>query len=169
MADFHAIAVSPIDAQLDRQREWSARDIATAFGVSPYFLGIPGDSGTYANIENRFIELRQFTLMPWVRKIEAALDSQVPRGQSFKVKFDGLMRADTRTRMEAYKVAIDAGILTVDEVRALEDRPPVDEATMQQEDPALPAVPVLGEPALTAGPAEVLGLAAGPVPIEEGQ
>lgn len=146
MADFRAIAVNPVDAQLDRQREWSVRDIATAFGVPPYMLGLPGDSSTYANVESRLIELRQFTLLPWTRRLESALDSQVPRGQSFKVGFDGLMRADTRTRMEAYRAAIQAGILTVNEVRALEDRPPIEGDTMTQVDPALPPVPIESGP-----------------------
>ena len=72
------------------------------------------------------IELRTFTLLPWQRRIESVLDAQFPRGTELKIRSDGLLRADTSTRYSAYKTALDAGFLTVDEVRQLEDRPPLE-------------------------------------------
>lgn len=126
MTDFNAISVKPIDAQLDKQREWSLRDLALSAGVPPYMMGVPGDSSTYANVESRLIEFGRFTLLPWIRRIESVLDAQVPRGQRFKLKLDGLMRADTLTRYNAYKVAVDGGWLTDEEVRELEDMPPLE-------------------------------------------
>jgi HK97 family phage portal protein len=122
--DFTPVAISPVDAQLSTAREWSLRDIAIAFGVPPYMLGVPGDSSTYANVESRMIELRTFTLLPWQRRIESTLDAELPRGTSVKIATDALLRADTKSRYESYKIAIDAGFMTVDEVRALEDRAP---------------------------------------------
>jgi HK97 family phage portal protein len=124
--EFHAIAISPIDAQLDSAKQWSLRDTALAFGVPSYMLGVPGDHSTYANVESRMIELRQFTLLRWIRRIESALDAEFPRGTELKIQTAGLERADTATRYAAYKTGIDSGFLTVDEVRALEDRPPLD-------------------------------------------
>jgi len=129
--EFTPIAISPVDAQLSSAREWSLRDIALAFGVPAYMLGVPGDSSTYANVESRMIELRTFTLLPWERRIESTLDAQLPRGTGLRIRSDGLLRADTATRYSAYKNAIDAGFMTVDEVRALEDLPPLEsEATV---------------------------------------
>ena len=78
--DFNPIQISPIDSALDTARQWSLRDTALAFGCPPYMLGVPGDSSTYANVENRMIELRAFTLLPWCRRIESTLDAQFPRG-----------------------------------------------------------------------------------------
>jgi len=124
--EFHPISISPIDAQLDTARTWSLRDVALAFGVPAYMLGVPGDSSTYANVESRMTELRTFTLLPWQRRIESTLDAQLPRGTSLKIRSDGLLRADTATRYQAYASALTAGWLTVDEVRALEDRPPME-------------------------------------------
>lgn len=126
MTDFNAISIKPIDAQLSDQRAWGIREIAIAFGIPAYMLGVPGDSATYANVESRMIELARFTHLPWTRRAESALDSEVPRGQGFKLLLDGVMRADTKTRMDAYKVAIDAGILTRNEARAKEDLPPLE-------------------------------------------
>ena len=88
-------------------------------------LGVPGDSSTYANVESRMIEFKAFTLNPWQRRIESALDAQLPRGTSLKIRTDGLLRADTSTRYAAYKTALESGFMTVDEVRALENRAPL--------------------------------------------
>jgi HK97 family phage portal protein len=123
--EFHAVSISPIDAQLTAAREWSTRDMALAFGVPAYMLGVPGDSSTYANVESRMVEFQKFTLLPWQRRIESTLDAQLPRGTSLKVRSDGLLRADTATRTTYYKEMLAAGVLTVDEVRELEDRPPL--------------------------------------------
>jgi HK97 family phage portal protein len=123
--EFHPISISPIDAQLDSARTWSLRDIALAFGLPPYMLGVPGDSSTYANVESRMTELRTFTLLPWARRIEATLDAQLPGTTSVKLDLDATLRADTSTRWAAYSTALADGWLTKDEVRALEDRPPL--------------------------------------------
>lgn len=124
--EFHPIALSPVDAQMSAAREWSLRDVALAFGIPATMLGIPGDTSTYTNIESRMTELAQFSLMPWIRRVESTLDAEFPAGTSLKVIFQGMMRADTKTRFDSYKTALDAGWLTVDEVRALEDLAPLE-------------------------------------------
>ena len=141
--DFSPISVSPLDAELSKQREWGLRDIAIAFGVPAWFLGVPGDSSTYANVDSRMVELRTFTELPWTRRIESCLDAQFPHGTELKINLDALLRADTKSRMEAYKLALDMGVLTIDEIRALEDRPPISVANLTDMDPALPEMPVI--------------------------
>lgn len=123
--DFVPVALTPIDAALDEARTWSLRDIALAFGLPPYMLGVAGDSQTYANVESRMIEFDRFTLLQWIRRIESTLDAQFPGGTSVKVRTAGILRADTATRYAAYAAALSAGFLTVDEVRRLEDYPPL--------------------------------------------
>jgi HK97 family phage portal protein len=146
--EFHPIALSPVDAELGAAREWGLRDIALAFGVPPYMLGIPGDSATYANVESRMIELRTFTLLPWIRRIESTLDAQLPRGTSLKVATDATLRADTLTRYQAYSVGLTGGWLTVDEIRAMENRPPLPvQSTTNPAEETLPPVEPPGEPA----------------------
>ena len=71
------------------------------------------------------MDLYTFTYLPWTARIEAVLDAQLPAGTSLKVDLRGLLRADTATRYQTYATAIDKGILTVDEVRDLEDLPPL--------------------------------------------
>ena len=139
--DFSPIQISPIDSALDTARQWSLRDTALAFGVPPYMLGVPGDNSTYANVESRMIELRAFTLLPWVRRIESTLDAQFPRGTTLKIKTAGLERADTKTRYDAYAVGIAGGWLTADDVRDLEDLPPLADDEVPPPPPPTPPDP----------------------------
>jgi HK97 family phage portal protein len=130
---FVPLSVSPLDAQLDSARQWALRDIAMIFGLPSYMLDVPGDSSTYANVESRMIQYRMLTLLnPWVRRIESCLDAEFPAGTSVKIATAGLERADTTTRYNAYNLAqIKAdgtGWMTRDEIRALEDLPPLGNA-----------------------------------------
>jgi HK97 family phage portal protein len=147
--EFHPIAISPVDSQLDTAKVWSLRDIALAFGVPAYMLGVPGDSSTYANVESRMTELRTFTLLPWIRRIEAAMDALFPAGTELKIITDGTLRADTSTRYASYESALRSGWMTVDEVRALEDRPPLPEQVSTAPEDTLPTI----DPAAVPDPA----------------
>ena len=124
--EFHPLTWSPVDLAAVDFARLSLGQIALMFGVPSYMLGAPTDSNTYANVENRMLEFYQLTLLPWIRRIEATLDAQLPRGTELEVAVDGLLRADTKTRYETYKLALENGILTVDEVRELESRPPLE-------------------------------------------
>ena len=50
----------------------------------------------------------------------------IPRGQYARFTFESMLRADTLTRYQAHKIALDAGFLTVDEVRHIENLPTLD-------------------------------------------
>jgi HK97 family phage portal protein len=123
--EFVPLTITPLDAQLSDARTWSLRDIALAFGIPPYMLGVSGDTSTYANVEGRYREFTTLTLLPWLRRIESTLDAQFPRGTELHIKTAGLERADTATRYNTYKIALESGIMTRDEVRALENLPPL--------------------------------------------
>ena len=123
--DFNPIQISPLDSAIGVANEWVLRNIALMFGLNPYALGVPGDSATYANVESRAIEFEQFTLLPWIRQIESCLDAQLPLGTSLKIQTAGLERADISTRYGAYAIGIQNKFLTVDDVRAWEDLPPL--------------------------------------------
>lgn len=123
--EFHPLTFTPVDAALIEAMSANLGEIANAFGIPPYMIGAPTDSNTYANVESRRMDLTTFTYLPWSARIEATLDAQLPRGTSLKVGLDALLRADTKTRYDTYALALANNILTVDEVRGLEDRPPL--------------------------------------------
>jgi phage portal protein BeeE len=102
--------------------------------------------------------LKTFTLLPWIRRIEAALDAQFPQGTEVKIITDGVLRADTSTRYQAYESALRSGWMTVDEVRALEDRPPLPEQVSTAPEDDLPALDAATEPAALNAPAPMPAL-----------
>jgi HK97 family phage portal protein len=125
--EFHPLTWSPVDLAAVDFARISVSQIALMFGLQPYHLGAPADSSVYTNIESRMIELYQLTLLPWIRRIESTLDAQLPAGTELRIEIDGLLRADTKTRYDTYAIALDKGILTINEVRELEARGPIEE------------------------------------------
>jgi phage portal protein BeeE len=69
------------------------------------------------------------------RKMEAAVDAALPVGQNLKVDFNQMLRADTSARYAAYKTGLEAGFLTIDEVRIFEDLPPMAELPTPEPEP----------------------------------
>lgn len=127
--EFHPLTWSPVDMAAVDFARLTVSSIAMMFNLDPYFLGASTDSSTYANIESRNTALVQQTLLPWVKRAEAVLTAQLARGTEVRIEVDGLLRADFKTRVDGYATLIDKGVLTVDEVRALENLPPLSEAT----------------------------------------
>lgn len=124
--EFHPISLDPKAMQYLDMKRMSAWEVCLMFGVPPSKLGINmGMSNTYANLESDNTSYVQDTLLTVAARIEAAVDAALPVGQSMKIAMDQLMRADTAGRFSAYATALGAGFMTVDEVRSLEDLPPL--------------------------------------------
>jgi hypothetical protein len=126
--------------QLADQRQHAVLEIARAAGIDPEDLGVSTTSRTYQNSEQRRLDLLDFTLAAYVAAVEQRLSMRdvLPRGYEAKVNFDGFLRADTKTRMEAYQIGKAVGAYTHDEIRELEDRP----ATPEPKPPPAPPVPM---------------------------
>jgi len=131
--EFHPLQLDPQALQLTELLRLSAWEISLIYGIPAYKLGISmGYSNTYANIESASIDYVQDALLPWSRRIESAFDAEFPRGTSLKLNLDGLRRADTKTRYDAYAVGLSAGFLSIDEVRAREDLAPMSEIAQRR-------------------------------------
>jgi HK97 family phage portal protein len=126
---FEPIGVSHEDSQFIESKRFTIEEIARIFGVPPSMIGadIKG-SMTYANAETRALDFLKFCLGPWLSRIESAVNftciSPLERRQMY-VEFlpDALLATDTAGRYAAYKTGLDAGFLTLDEVRRKENLP----------------------------------------------
>lgn len=118
-------------AQFLDSRRLAVEDVARAFNIPPNLLGVQG-SFTYSSVEMNNQAFVTHTLRPIVQKLESAFSpllSREPGGETAFIKFnlDGLLRADVNTRMSAYSTGLQAGFLTINDVRRLEDLRPVDD------------------------------------------
>jgi HK97 family phage portal protein len=127
---YERIAVDPEDSQMIETQRWSSEQVCRVFGIDPSMIGVAtsGSSVTYANREQMMQNFLTLCIGPWLARIEEWMSGLLPRGTVVKFRSGGLLRADTETRYRVYEIALQNGILTRDEVRALEDLPPLGEA-----------------------------------------
>ena len=126
--EFQALSISNIDAQwldaMDRSREW----MAAWFKIPPHKLGSMRDSSVRANLEQQNSDYLNGTLLGWLTKWEQEcfaklLTDKQQRSESHFFKFNtaALLRADLKTRFEAYSIARTAGFMSANEIRLKED------------------------------------------------
>jgi HK97 family phage portal protein len=135
-AKYSKTSVDNDAAQFIESRRMAVEDVARAFNIPTHLLGLPG-TNTYSSVEQNNIAFVVHTLRPIVEKLEAAyseLLTEIPGGQQAFLKFnlDGLLRADVQARMQAYSIGLQAGFLTINDVRRLEDLTPQSDATADQ-------------------------------------
>ncbi|KCV83497.1 hypothetical protein ATO10_02015 [Actibacterium atlanticum] len=70
--DWKPMGFSPSDMEFQKTKEAAAREIATAFGVPPMLLGIPGDA-TYSNYQEANRAFYRLTVLPLATKVAAAI------------------------------------------------------------------------------------------------
>ena len=126
-ADFQQMSAKISDMQLVETMHWGVESIARIYGVPLQLLQYP-EATSHAQSEVLMQSWLRVGLGPMVTRIEAGLQRLIV-GQTTFVKFniDGLLRPMTKERYDAYAVALNNGFLSLDEVRALEDRPPLPE------------------------------------------
>jgi HK97 family phage portal protein len=124
--DYEALTVNPADAQFLAQIKASATQLAAVYRIAPEDVGgEAGGSLTYSTLEQNDLKFAKRAILPWTARFEEALTNVLPRPQYARFSLDAISRADLKTRMEAHKIALDTGLETNDEARALEERPPL--------------------------------------------
>jgi HK97 family phage portal protein len=118
-------------AQFLDSRRMAVEDVARAFNVPPHLLGLPG-TNTYASVEQNNLAWVTHGLRPIVQKIEGALSPLMSRyagGEQAFIRFnlDGRLRADINARMTAFSTGLQSGFLTINDVRRIEDLPPIND------------------------------------------
>ena len=135
-ATFKTTQVDPESAQSIEARRLAVEDIARAFNIPANMLNIPGTT-TYASVEQNNLQFITHTLRPIVAKLEdtfSGLMARYPGGETAFIKFslDGLARADLQARVSAYSTGLQAGFLTINDVRRLEDMSDIEDPAASQ-------------------------------------
>lgn len=125
------LSINPKDVQLLESRGWSVEEICRWFRVPPWMVGHTEKTTSWGSgIEQQMIAFLVFTLAPWLRRIEQSISKDLLNPAErlrYYAKFavEGLLRGDSAARAAFYTAMVNNGILTRDEVRALEDREPM--------------------------------------------
>lgn len=124
------IGIPPEDAQFLQTREFQVEEVARWFNLPPHMLKDLRRS-TFSNIEHQALEFVKYSLLPWLRRIEAAIKHQLLAGadeQDLFAEFivEGLLRGDTESRYRAYATARQWGWLSANDIRRLENLDPIE-------------------------------------------
>jgi HK97 family phage portal protein len=126
---FEPVTFSSTDLQMLELRRFQIAEIARALRIPLHLLG-DWERATWSNSEIAGLQFVSFTLIPWIKlwegAIRRALLSPAER-QTYYCEFlvDDLVRADIGARFEAYAKAATNGLFTINEIRGLENRPPM--------------------------------------------
>lgn len=124
--DWKPISITPEESQFLQTRSASVADVARFYGIPPHMIGDVERSTSWGSgIEQQAIGFITYTLMGWLTCIESAISNLLPRGQFMKFDTNYLMRGDMKSRFESYQLARQSGLMSVNEMRAREEMPPV--------------------------------------------
>lgn len=114
------------DAGFVASAKLNATQVASIYGIPPEMIGgETGSSLTYSTVELNLINFATFTLRPWLAKLEQEFSSWIHMPRFVKFNVDAMIRVDTKTRYDVHKIARDIGLNNIDELRKLEDLPPL--------------------------------------------
>ena len=129
----HMVQMPLEDAQFLQTRGLQDVHICAAFKVPPHMVAMQEKATSWGTgIEQMDIGFAKHTILPWCRRIELELKRKLFAGTDYFPKFslDGLMRGDFKSRNEAFAIQVQNGIRTRNEIRELEDLPPVDDGDL---------------------------------------
>lgn len=127
---YQRISISPDEAQFIETRKFQAEEICRIFSVPPSLVQLPSQT-TYNNVEQQNLMFARHTIVPWTQRIEQEVDRKlIPAFQRpeiyTKFRLVDLQRGDTTARSNYFTQMLQAGVLSINEVRAEEELNPVE-------------------------------------------
>ena len=126
---FVPTTIPPEDAQFLETRRFQVSEVARIFRVPPHMLA-DLERATFSNVEHLGLEFVMHSLRPWLVRWEQELNRKLfgtagTAGLYCEHAVDGLLRGDQESRFNAYAVGRQWGWLSADDVRELENLPPL--------------------------------------------
>lgn len=127
---YQGVTMNPEDAQMLESRSFSIEEICRWFRVPPFMVGHADKQSSWASsVEGMNLQFLTNTLRPLLVNIEqeisrCLLDSDDELFAEFSV--EGLLRADSAGRSAYYTTALQNGWMSRNDVRRLENLPPIE-------------------------------------------
>ena len=127
---YQGVTMNPEDAQMLESRAFSIEEICRWFRVPPFMVGHTTKQSSWASsLEGMNLQFLTHTLRPLLVNIEqeidrCLLDSDDDVFAEFSV--EGLLRADSAGRAAYYTSALQNGWMSRNDVRRLENMPPIE-------------------------------------------
>lgn len=123
---FEQSKINANDYQLLETRRFQIEEIARIFKVPLSLIGHLEKAANYSSIEALSIDFVRFTLQPYLVLIEQELNRKLFRENeldNYFVRLDskGLLRGDSAARATYYREMSAIGVLSINEIRRMED------------------------------------------------
>ena len=129
---FKPVSQTARDLQYIESRKLTREEVASAYFVPPPMIGLL-DNATFSNITQQHRMLYTETLGPWLTMICQEIELQLlgdfeANPSRFYVEFNikEKLTGAFEERADAIQKAVGAPVMTVNEARALDNRPPID-------------------------------------------
>ncbi|MGX1127323.1 phage portal protein [Pseudomonas sp. HLS-6 TE3448] len=126
---FKPVSMNNVDAELLGILKATGLDLARIYKIPPHMVN-DLEKASYNSLEQLLIQYVIFALMPWVKRHEQAMmrDFLLPaerREYFIEFNLSGLLRGDQKSRYDAYAIGRQWGWLSINDIRRLENMPPV--------------------------------------------
>lgn len=128
---FDPVSMSPQDIELLSSRKFQLEEICRWFGVPSVLVNDTSGSTTWGSgVEQLVSGFYKLNLRPYLERIENSVSCNLfsedeSKTHEFEFDFEGLLRSDFKSRLEAYRTAVSGTIMTPNEVRKIEGLPTV--------------------------------------------
>ncbi|WKT00960.1 phage portal protein [Gallibacterium salpingitidis] len=123
--------INPMDAQLLESRYFGIEEICRAFSVPPQLIYSSDKASSWASSSEQInLNFLTYSLAPTLRRIEQTITRKLLKPIDRSVyspvfSVEGLLRADSAGRANFYSQMLQNGVMTRNEVRRLENLPPM--------------------------------------------
>ncbi len=126
---YQSVGVQPDQAQFLETRQFQVVEAARLLNLPPHMVK-DLQRATFSNIEQSSIEFVTYTMGPWLTRWEQELDVKLIEKanvdkQFFEHNLTALLKGATLDRFKAYAQARQWGWLSVNDIRKLENMPPI--------------------------------------------
>lgn len=126
---FKPVSMNNVDAEVLGILKSTGTDVARIFKI-PLPMVNDLEKSNYNTLEQLLIQFVVFALLPWVKRHEQSMmrDLLLPADRKkYFIEFNlsGLLRGDQKSRYEAYAIGRQWGWLSINDVRRLENMPPI--------------------------------------------
>jgi HK97 family phage portal protein len=126
---FKPVSMNNVDAEILGILKLTGTDIARIYKI-PLPMVNDLEKSNYNTLEQLLIQFVIFALLPWVKRHEESMmrDFLLPadrREYFIEFNLSGLLRGDQKSRYEAYAIGRQWGWLSANDIRRLENMPPV--------------------------------------------
>jgi HK97 family phage portal protein len=127
-AKFQSLTMPNDDAEMLATRQFQVPEIGRFFGIPPFLLMDTVHSTSWGTgLEQQSQGWVIYDLHPtWLAPTEQRITKElIPNGTYAKYSLEGLLRGDSSARAAYYTSMWGMGAMSPDEIRELEDRPPI--------------------------------------------